>query len=409
MMMNLLHGLLHLLLVWISAQSLLFILRNHSRTRARNLPPGPSFMTAIRNLLYLSCRPHKCLAQLANIYGPAMTIQLGYVTTVVVWSVSMAKEVLLRNDASCSYRNPLISFSVLGHNEATVAFLPPNSYWRNLRKICKSQIFAGSKLDATRGLRRKVVQQLLSHVQGCCEAGVPVKIGEAVFTTSLNYLSNAFFSMDSADPCADTARELRKLVWGVAEVVGKPNFADYFPQVKFLDLQGIERRTTKLVGQAIRIIDAMITRRLQSREEVGYVEDDDVLGVLLNISQDNSGELKRSHIPHLLLELLVGGTDTTTATVEWAVAELLHRPEKLKKAQIELEEAVGKANPIEEDDIARLPYLQAIVKETFRMHPPVPFLVPRKVIVDVELSGFMVPKNTQVLVNIWAIGRDESL
>ncbi|GMH17132.1 hypothetical protein Nepgr_018973 [Nepenthes gracilis] len=91
------------------------------------------------------------------------------------------------------------------------------------------------------------------------------------------------------------------------------------------------------------------------------------------------------------------------------MAELLHRPEKLKKAQIELEEVVGKANPIEEDDIARLPYLQAIVKETLRMHPPVPFLVPRKVIVDVELSGFVVPKNTQVLVNIWAIGRDESL
>lgn len=64
---------------------------------------------------------------------------------------------------------------------------------------------------------------------------------------------------------------------------------------------------------------------------------------------------------------------------------------------------------IEESDIARLPYLQAVVKETFRLHPAVPFLVPHKASFDVEINGYIVPKNAQVLINVWASGRDPSV
>jgi len=110
-----------------------------------------------------------------------------------------------------------------------------------------------------------------------------------------------------------------------------------------------------------------------------------------------------------LQDLFVAGTDTTSSTLEWAMAELLNNTEKLKKARAELEEIVGKDNPIEESDITRLPYLQAVVKETLRLHPSAPFLVPRRAVSDVKLSGFTVPKNAQILVNMWAIGRDPEI
>ncbi|PHT28844.1 Geraniol 8-hydroxylase [Capsicum baccatum] len=96
-------------------------------------------------------------------------------------------------------------------------------------------------------------------------------------------------------------------------------------------------------------------------------------------------------------DLFIGGTDTTISTLEWAMAETLRQPYILKKAQAEIAEVVGKGKSIEEVDVSRLPYLQFIVKETLRMHPPAPFLVPRRVDQDIELCDYIIPKGSMSL------------
>lgn len=108
-------------------------------------------------------------------------------------------------------------------------------------------------------------------------------------------------------------------------------------------------------------------------------------------------------------DLFAAGTDTTSSTVEWAMAEVLRKPEIMKKAKAEVEEVIGKGKAIQEKDVSCLPYLRCIVKETMRLHPPVPFLIPRRVEHDVEVSGLIVPENSQVFVNVWAIGRDPDI
>ena len=102
----------------------------------------------------------------------------------------------------------------------------------------------------------------------------------------------------------------------------------------------------------------------------------------------------------------MAGADTTSTTVEWAMAELLRSPDKFAKARAELKEIIGQEEAVQESDISRLPYLQAVIKETFRLHPAAPLLVPHKANEDVEINGYIVPKNTQVLINAWASGRD---
>jgi cytochrome P450 len=104
----------------------------------------------------------------------------------------------------------------------------------------------------------------------------------------------------------------------------------------------------------------------------------------------------------------VAGTDTSSATVEWAMAELLQNPKKLKKLRKELQQVINKDEDPKDLDINKLPYLQAVVKETLRLHPSAPILV-HKSISDVDLCGFKVPKDTQVLVNVWSMGRDSSI
>lgn len=91
------------------------------------------------------------------------------------------------------------------------------------------------------------------------------------------------------------------------------------------------------------------------------------------------------------------------------MAELLHSSDVMSKAKKELQETIGSGVPIEESDISKLPYLQAIIKETLRLHPPVPFLLPRKADRDIDICGSIIPKDAQMLINMWAICRDPTI
>ena len=91
------------------------------------------------------------------------------------------------------------------------------------------------------------------------------------------------------------------------------------------------------------------------------------------------------------------------------MAELLRNPEKLAKVKIEINQDLNKDEQLDEVNISKLPFLRAVVMETFRLHPPAPLLVPHKSEDDIELCGFFVPKNAQILVNIWAMGRDSKI
>jgi hypothetical protein len=104
-------------------------------------------------------------------------------------------------------------------------------------------------------------------------------------------------------------------------------------------------------------------------------------------------------------ESLMAGTDASATTIEWALVELLKHPKVMKKVQDELDGVVGDGRFVNENDIPQLKYLQAIVKETFRLHPPAPLLVPHESIESCEINGYHVPAKTRIFVNIWAIHR----
>lgn len=102
----------------------------------------------------------------------------------------------------------------------------------------------------------------------------------------------------------------------------------------------------------------------------------------------------------------MAGSETSSSIVEWVMTELLRNPKSMSKVKDELARVVGADRNVEESDIDELQYLQAVVKETLRLHPPIPFLIPRSAIQDTSFMGYHIPKDTQVLVNAWAIGRD---
>lgn len=372
--------------------------------RSKKLPPGPTPLPLIGNLHLLGDQPHKSLAKLAKKHGPLMSLQLGQITTVVVTSAGMAKEVLQKQDLAFSSRS--IPDAIHAHNQFqfSVVWLPVASRWRSLRKILNSNIFSGNRLDANQHLRARKVLELVAYCRKNCQSGEAVDVGRAAFRTSLNLLSNTLFSKDLTDPYSDSAKEFKDLVWNIMVEAGKPNLVDFFPVLEKLDPQGIRRRMTIHFGKVIKMFGDLVNERLEHGKSRGG--NSDVLDVLLTTSEESPEEIDRTHIERLCLDLFVAGTDTTSNTLEWAMAECLKNPEKMKKAKAELVQVIGKGKLLEEADVSRLPYLRCIVKETLRLHPPVPFLIPRRVEQDVEVCGYNVPKDSQVLVNAWAIGRD---
>ncbi|KAL0368978.1 UNVERIFIED_CONTAM: Ferruginol synthase [Sesamum calycinum] len=351
-----------------------YVLRSNTRRRSAKLPPGPRPSPIIGNILQLGRNPHQSLAELSKTYGPLMSLQLGSIYTVVVSSPELAKEVLQKHDQVFSGRTIAAAAQVHDHHKISMAYLPVGKEWRTIRKICKEQMFSTYRLDASQGLRREKLQKLRDYVHRCCITGRVVNIGEAAFITSLNLMSATLFSVDFTDFDSDVTQELKETIEGVAKIVGTPNLADFFPILKMIDPQGIQRQAKFYFGRLLAMFEEIINQRLQSRKATnGSPKKNDLLEALLDLSQGSEYELSCKQINHLLVDLFVAGSDTTSSTVEWAMTELLLSPEKMAKAKNELKSVIGENKQVEESDISRLPYLQA--------------------------------KHADI-VNVWAIGRD---
>ena len=104
--------------------------------------------------------------------------------------------------------------------------------------------------------------------------------------------------------------------------------------------------------------------------------------------------------------MFAGGTDTTFITLDWAMTELIMNPKALQEAQSEVRSLLGERKVVSESDLPQLNYMKAVIKETFRLHPPAPVLVPRESLEHVVIDGYDIPVKTRIFVNAWAIGRD---
>ncbi|KAJ9564023.1 hypothetical protein OSB04_009183 [Centaurea solstitialis] len=377
------------------------------------LPPGPYPLPIIGNIFALGKNPHVSLTSLSKTYGGLMTLKLGSTVTVVVSSTEFAKEILLKHDLSFSNRWVPDTGRAGNHHLFSMFWLPVGDQWRRLRKLSKEHLFSVQQLDAGQLLRREKIQELVDYVNECFTSRKPINIGRVAFTTTFNVLSNFIFSTDMARYDSLESQEFKDAVSSLADVLGTPNLADFFPLLKPFDPQGLLQEANVYIEKAMAILDGMVEQRVQvSAKSSSHVASstNDVLDLLLDLCGKNESEFSRKDVPHLLYDLFSAATDSNTSTLEWAMAELVHNPEKMVKARSELKEVIRKDDMIiKESDIGKLPYLRAVTKETFRLHPPAPLLLPRKAFCDVEIGGFVVPKDAQILCNVWAIGRDPTV
>ncbi|KAK2653599.1 hypothetical protein Ddye_013455 [Dipteronia dyeriana] len=282
--------------------------------------------------------------------------------------------------------------------------------WRQLREIFVRELMSSSSLNAGYGLRLQEVREMVREVYK--QVGLPINIGEHIFLTILNVVMNMLWgdSLHGEDR-KNVGVEFRQVVGEIVEMFGKPNISDLFPVLARFDLQGIKSNTKKLVSWFDRIFDTVIFHRMDvdvANKSENKESNKDFLQFLLELQNqgDSKTSLSTSQIKGLLLDIVLGGSDTTSTTLEWAMAEILKNPEIIRKVQEELDEVVGNDSIVEESHIPKLHYLNSVLKETLRLHPALPLLVPHCPSQSCMVAGYTIPEGSRIFVNVWAVQRD---
>lgn len=141
--------------------------------------------------------------------------------------------------------------------------------------------------------------------------------------------------------------------------------------------------------------------------------DRDFVDVILSLRNDSTGPhgklaqtIDRSSIKAIILDMIFGAIDTSQTAIEWAMSELIRHQRVMKLVQQEIRDVTGDSEFVEESHLSQLDYLDMVVKESMRLHPVGPLLIPRESLEDIVIDGYYIEKKSRIIVNTWSIGRD---
>ncbi|WMV43681.1 hypothetical protein MTR67_037066 [Solanum verrucosum] len=389
-----------------------FFISNNSNKR---LPPGPKALPLIGNLHSLDPELHTYFASLSQTYGPICRLWLGKKIGIIITSPALAREVLKDQDTIFANRDVPAAGREATYGGNDITWTPYGPKWRMLRKVCVRDMLSGSNLDSVYGLRKKELRQTINYFYS--QKGLPVNVGEQMFLTILNVITSMLWGGTvKGEERANLGAEFRHVVNEMTELLGTPNVSDFYPGLDWFDLQGVIKKMKVLAKRFDKIFESMIDQRqkMDRNTEMGAdvgQESKDFLQVLLKLKDeaDSKMPLTMTELKALLMDMVVGGTDTTANVVEFAMAEIMNKPDVLRKLQQELDTVVGKDNIVGESHIQHLPYFYAVMKEALRLHPALPLLVPHCPSETCTVGGYTVPKGSRVFINVWAIQRDPSI
>ncbi|KAL6580016.1 Cytochrome P450 [Orobanche minor] len=357
----------------------------------------------IGNLPHLGTIPHHSLAAMAQTYGPLMHLRLGFVHVVVACSADVAAQFLKTHDTKFSNRPPNSGAKHIAYNYQDMVFAPYGPRWRMLRKICAVHIFSAKALDDFRHVRQEEVAVLVRRLAGAGKK--PVPLGQLVNICATNALGRVMLgkrvfnygsSAGTGNPKAD---EFKDMVVELMTLAGVFNIGDFIPALECLDLQGVAKKMKKLHARFNSFLNQILDEHKisGSNGDAGNSKNTDLLSTLLSLKgvvDSEGGKLNDTE-------------DQGSAFGHSRVGYSGGSPQEvLAQARKELDSVIGSDRLVTEFDLPQLPYLEALVKETFRLHPSTPLSLPRMASESCEVNGYFIPEGCTLLLNVWAIARD---
>ncbi|XP_061949616.1 cytochrome P450 71AU50-like [Populus nigra] len=370
------------------------------------LPPGPIGFPIFGSLHLLGKFPHHDLHQLAKKYGPIMYMRLGLVPTVVVSSPRAAELILKTNDLVFASRPPNEAAKHFSYEQKNLSFAPYGSYWRNVRKMCTLELLSNHKINSFMSTRKEELDLLIDYIKDASRERAAVDLSAKVSSLSADISCRMVFGKKYMEKEFDE-KGFKPVIHEGMRLAASFNLGDYIPPIAPLDLQGFTKRM-KAVGKVFDdFLEKIIDEHIQFKDENRTKDFVDVMLDFLG-SEETEYRIGRDNIKAIILDMLVGSLDTSATAIEWTLSELIKHPRVMKKVQKELEEKIGMDRMVEESDLEGLEYLHMVIKEAFRLHPVAPLLIPHESMEDCTVDGFLIPQKTRVIVNVWAIGRDQS-
>ncbi|KAF3611150.1 hypothetical protein DY000_02050592 [Brassica cretica] len=385
-------------LVWASPWAI-------KKKNKKNLPQSPPSLPIIGHLhLLLSVLPQKAFQKISSRYGPLLHLRIFKVPFVLASSASVAYDLFRTHDVNVSSRGfrTLENSLLFGHETFTGADF--GDYYKFMKKVLVMNLLGTQALERSRGIRAEEIERFYARLMDKARKKESVEIGKEAMVLTNNIMSKLLIGRSCSEENGE-AEKVRESVTKTMGLIKKVFFSNMLGKpLKKLGISLFEKEIRGVSGG----FDELLERLLREHEEKH--QDTDMMDVLLSAYKYENADYKitRNHIKLLIVELFLAGTDSAARLIQWAMAEIISKPNILERLRQEMDSVAGKTRLIQETDLPRLPYLQAVVKETQRFHPAVPLTL-RMSEEDCNVGGFHIPEKTTLVVNVYAVMRDPNV
>ncbi|KAL3533447.1 hypothetical protein ACH5RR_006968 [Cinchona calisaya] len=397
-----------LLIIFLSISLIFLAYKLYERLRFK-LPPGPRPLPVVGNIYDIKPVRFKCFAEWSQVYGPIFSVYFGSQLNTVVSSAELAKEILKDNDQQLADRYRTRPSARMSRNGQDLIWADYGPHYVKVRKLCNLELFTPKRLEGLRPIREDEVTAMVDSIFKDCTK--PENSGKSLLMR--NYLGSVAFNnitrltfgkrfMNSEGVIDEQGQEFKGIVSNGIKIGAKLSMAEHIPWLRWIFV-GENKALDKHNARRDRLTRMIMEEHTLARQKSGNTKQHFV-DALLTLQKQY--ELSDDTVIGLLWDMITAGMDTTTISVEWAMAELVKNPRVQQKAQEELDRVIGSDRIMSETDFAKLPYLQCVAKEALRLHPPTPLMLPHRANANVKIGGYDIPKGSIVHVNVWAIARD---
>ncbi|VYS58079.1 unnamed protein product [Arabidopsis thaliana] len=384
----------------------LFFRKPKGSRAGRDLPPSPPSFPVIGHLhLLLSALVHKSFQKISSKYGPLLHLRVFHIPIVLASSASVAYEIFKAQDVNVSSRGHAPVGESLWFGSSSFFFAPYGDYFKFMRKLIATKLLGPQALERSRKIRADELDRFYKTLLDKAMKKESLEIGEEAAKLNNNIICKMIMGRSCSEENGE-AEKFRHLVIESMALTKQIFFGMIFHKpLKKLGISLFQKDILSLSRKFDELLEKILFEHEEKKAE--HNQANDMMDFLLEAYGDENAEYKitRNHIKSLFVDLVIAGTDTSVQATQWTMGELINNPKILQRLREEIESVVGNTRLIQENDLPNLPYLQAVVKEGLRLHPPGSISV-RMFQERCELKGFYIPEKTLLVVNTYAIMRD---